>query len=734
MTTTNHVWKFFRAGGFDQVKITSGTDIANLDQLNQKLWVALACPTTGLEFDAKTLQLIDTDKDGRVRVPEIIAAGKWACASLTNPDDLLKGSAELPLAGIKDPALLASAKQILANLGKANATAITVADTADTAKIFAATNFNGDGIIPADAAGDDATKAVINDIIACLGSELDRSAKPGISQAKLDQFFADATAYVAWHSKGDATVLPFGENTAGAAATVKAIKPKVDDYFARCRLAAFDARALGALNRQETEYLNLAAKDLSITAAEVAGFPLARIEAGKPLPLTTGVNPAWESAVTAVAALFPGKTAITEADWTALTGKLAAYEAWTTGKAGVTVEKLGIQRLKDILAGKAKETITGLIAKDKALEPEANSIANVERLVRYHRDLYLLLTNFVNFADFYNRGEPAIFQAGTLYLDQRSCELTLPVEDAGKHGTMAGMAGAYLAYCDCVRKSTGEKRQIVAAFTNGDSDNLMVGRNGIFYDRQGRDWDATIAKIIDNPISIRQAFWAPYKKVVRMIEESVAKRAAAAEAASDSKLASAATATTNLDKAKPEPKKIDVGAVAAMGVAFGAIGTALAYVLGMFKGMPLWQLPVAIAGIMVLISTPSMILAYMKLRKRNLGPILDANGWAVNAKAKINVPFGAALTGVAKLPAGAQRDLIDPYAESTKGRNRTILLVILAIVVWSSWYFGCIEHYVPNVLPKSGYIERKEERLEKARLQQLADKAKAAAPEVAPAK
>ena len=102
---------------------------------------------------------------------------------------------------------------------------------------------------------------------------------------------------------------------------------------------------------------------------------------------------------------------------------------------------------------------------------------------------------------------------------------------------MAGLAGTYLAYCDCSRKATGEKMQIVAAFTGGDSDNLMVGRNGIFYDRKGRDWDATITKIIDNPISIRQAFWAPYKKLVRMIEEQVAKRAAAADAAAHAKLA-----------------------------------------------------------------------------------------------------------------------------------------------------------------------------------------------------
>ena len=69
-----------------------------LDQLDLKLWVALACPTSGLEFDKATLALIDTDKDGRVRAPELIAAVKWAGGLLKNPDDLLKGSPTLRVA------------------------------------------------------------------------------------------------------------------------------------------------------------------------------------------------------------------------------------------------------------------------------------------------------------------------------------------------------------------------------------------------------------------------------------------------------------------------------------------------------------------------------------------------------------------------------------------------------------------------------------------------------------
>src|SRR5216117_3697369 len=115
---STHTWKFFRAGGFDQVRLQNGADLMALDQLDQKLWVALACPTRGIEFNAKTLDLIDTDKDGRIRAPEIIAATRWAGSCLKNPDDLLQSSPSLPVNAINDATpegmqLLASAQQIL---------------------------------------------------------------------------------------------------------------------------------------------------------------------------------------------------------------------------------------------------------------------------------------------------------------------------------------------------------------------------------------------------------------------------------------------------------------------------------------------------------------------------------------------------------------------------------------------------------------------------------------------
>jgi hypothetical protein len=713
MSAPTHTWHFFRSGGLDQVALTTAEDLLALDQLDQKLWVALSCPVKGLELDEKTLALIDHDNDGRIRVPELLAAIQWAAARLRDPATLLRGDDALPLNAINEATpdgkiLLASARQILVNLGQKDAPALAVADVANTAKIFSASPLNGDGVIPPEATEDPAVQALIKDIVASLGGTADRTGSIGVTAEKIDAFFGDLGTYVAWieqSSKKEIAIL--GDATDAACAALKAVRAKVDDYFARSRLAAFDGRALAALNRSETEYLTLAAKDLKISVEEVAGFPLARIEAGKPLPLLENINPAWAGALAALHAkvvtpvLGAAKTSLTADEWAALNAKFAGYDTWLGGKAGGAVEKLGLARIKEILAGAGRAELAKLVARDKALEPEFKAISDVERLVRYHRDLRTLLHNFVNFADFYSLERWAVFQVGTLYLDSRSTELCVRVDAANP---LAAMSKAYIAYCACTRAGA-PAQNIAACFTQGDSDYLFVGRHGIFYDRAGRDWDAVITSIVDNPISIRQAFWSPYKKFIRMIEEQVAKRAAAAEAESTGKLAAAAEKTANADKVGPAaaPKKVDVGTVAALGVAAGAIMGAFGAIATGLAKLAAWQLPLVVVGLILVISLPSMAIAWLKLRQRTLGPILESNGWAVNGRVKINIPFGTALTAVAKIPAGAERSLVDPYEDKEAAKQRrlwfalTFLVAAAALAVWIRW--DAVHHRDANGTP-----------------------------------
>ncbi|MEO8703668.1 MAG: hypothetical protein ABI867_26700 [Kofleriaceae bacterium] len=697
-----HRWKIYRSGGVDQVAIKTREDLENLETLDPKLWIALSMPTKGVYCDARTLELLDSDKDGHVRRPEVLAAVAWTRTAYKDPATLLAGGDIVALDKLAEGPVLTGARRLLANLGKSDDKQVTLADATNAAAMFIDTKFNGDGVVPADAAEGD-VRAVIEDIMTTHGSTPDRSGKPGIDKVRADAYFAEAKAYVTWHDSAGAAVTKI----AGAATAVAAVRAKVDDFFVRCRLAKFDARAAIALAPADAELAALSTKSLSLTSPEIAVLPLAKIAGDAKLPLDGTVNPAWQAMIAKLATdavpLVGAVKSLTEADWDKLVALCAEHATWTAAKPAGSVESIGVDKLRAALAH--EPAVAEALEKDLAVKPEVDSIADVEKLCRYQRDLATVLANYVNFSKFYSK-QGAVFQAGTLYLDARGCTLVFEVVDAAKHATLAPMAGAYLAYCDCTRAGA-DKKTIAAAFTAGDVDNLFVGRNGVFIDRDGHDWQATIVKVVDNPISIRQAFWAPYKKLARSIEERIAKRAAAAEAESQSRLDASGAVVTEVGQvppAKPEEKKgIDIGTVAALGVAVGGIAAVVVAIMGGIFGLGKW-FPIGLLGIMLAVSSPSMLLAFMKLRRRNLGPLLDANGWAINALTRINVPFGTALTDRATLPPGSERSLKDPYAE--KKRPWLAYFVILAILVLGAvWYFGKLDDYLPNALTSTAVLK-----------------------------
>jgi hypothetical protein len=704
MAIKNHTWSFSSVGGVKRVNFESGQDIVALEQLDQKLWTALSCPVHGLEIDSKTLELIDEDKDGQIRVTEILSAAKWITTVINNPDDLLKQEAAFPLSAINDnneegKILLASAKTILRNLGKPDATVLTVEETSDIKKIFAGTALNGDGIITEDSCITNETKALLKEITTCLGSVPDRGGKDGINIELLTLFTDACNAYSNWHHKAEANealINPFGEKTEDAYQSFLTIKSKIDDYFLRCRLAAFDLDSTAVLNLLVNRIETITDKDLSTCIDEIATYPLAKIQAGKALPLLQGINPAWETQLTkfrnlVVDALYPNKETLQETEWNFITEKFKAFTEWKSEKEGQPVEQLGLTRVREILSNDETQELLALIEKDKSLETEANNIILVDKMVRYYRDFFTVIKNFVTFYDFYSPEFPAIFQSGTLYIDQRSCDLCIRVNDMPKHDTMVSLSGMFLLYCNCVSKSTNEQMTIVAALTNGDIDNLVVGRNAVFYDRKGLDYDATVIKIVENPISIKQAFWSPYRKVSNFIEKQVNKFATEQDNKvlenTTSKIAEVPAKVVNqTPKTPPPPFDVGkfVGIFAAIGLALGAIGTALASVIGGFTSLVWWKMPFAIAGLLLLISGPAMIIAYLKLRKRNLAPILDANGWAINARAVVNIPFGNTLTHLADLPEGAKVNMNDPFTK--KGRPLWQLVLIISIITGSILY------------------------------------------------
>lgn len=545
----NYNWTYTSIGGCTRIKIQSGEDIRHLNELDEKLWTVLSCPTVGLEIDEASLKLMDTDNDGKLHVKEVVKTADWLCQTLANPEVLIKGESKLKLEDIVDESIRTVASKLAT-----------------------------DGEITLDA---------VRAAIAAVTIE--------------------------------AQALPEAPYSGEITTAYKACKDAYSEYFATARM-----QSLG----------------LATLPAE---------------------------------AVAPG---MEEESFNEMGKKIADYEA----------EKAAIE------------------AANAATLAEAQSqYRPLEKLLLLTRDFYALLRNFVSFQDFYAKrnksvlGGPAkgdtpwaIFQAGTLVIDQRACHLCLRVNDMAKHNAQAPASGMFLVYCNCTYKPTGQTMQIVAAMTVGDIRNLKVGKNALFYDRQGRDWDAEVTKVIDNPISIGQAFWSPYRKLGDWVTNLINKSAAEKESKSFNNM------TANIQKdmaAKPAadgktPEKIQAfdiakfaGIFAAIGMAMGFIGSFLTSVAKGVAALSWWQLVLAIIAILLVISGPSMVLAWLKLRKRNLAPILNANGWAINADSIINTVFGSTLTEQAQFP---MLKLVDPYKSAKKisagGKWAIAIAVVVALI------------------------------------------------------
>lgn len=620
----NYNWNYSRIGGVTRIQIGSGEDIAHLEELDIKKWTVLSCPVKGLEIDETSLKYMDTNKDGSIHIDEVVEVAKWLTRVLKNNDIILEGKDTLSLDALNQEdadgkALYDASVKILNELGKGDAKEISLADSSS-----------------------------------CLATFL---------KNKLE-------AALAAVDKSSSIEAPYGDQTDAVEAAYNALDAKIKDFFMRAKLASFSTESTAALDVQTSRIEAISAENLTAKMDEIASYPIARVDGKDELSLSAAINPAWAGQFAVIkSVLDPKAEALTEAMWAEIGAKIKAYRDY---QASITVTEADIK-----------------------LDEETASVQLVDKLLHLTRDYYTLLKNYVSFQDFYDVNKKAIFQCGTLVIDQRTCDFCVRVADAGAIAAQSPKSGMYLITCAVNSKVWNESYSIVAAMTVGDVDDIFVGKNCIFYDRKGRDFDAKVTAIIDNPISVKQAMWSPYKKMAKLIEDNINKFAADKEKAVSDSTTSAINEKSESVKSDLSAKDADVkkgetgafdiakyaGIFAAVGMAVGMIGSALVAVGKGLMGLTWWQFPLVILAIMLVISGPSMFIAWSKLRKRNLAPVLNANGWAVNAAAKINIPFGATMTQQAKYPAVKVKD---PFADKGMPWWQKLIcwIVVLGLLVF----------------------------------------------------
>lgn len=628
--------------------------------------------------------------------------------------------------------------------------------------------FNGDGIVPPDSAPlekedvpiEKNMEKYIRLAISIVGAKKDASGKPGLDE-ELAKYLDDLLSRAKnWRSKLRSANLPLGENTAEVWTLYNELKDKLDDYYCRCRLLAYAPEASAQINDdqlfQQSTQGNPENNGL-LSGAVLENLPLARANMDCILDLQKGLNPAWEERLTNFVAQVGPLASISglkmeEGQWKKIKSGFAEYSAILADKpvletppqdaqsvslAGFDIlclapagdplgrsylprdgnfalSSLSDQQLDEMLAPETASAFASLVSRDKAAPPLA-AFQELRKLALFHANLYTFLNNFLSFTDFYTPEKKAIFQSGTLYLDGRACFLCVPVEDIDNHARLSEQSHLCLIYCACQRKDTDgaeASMTVAAALTVGNVASLIEGRHGLFIDNAGNEWDTRIIKILHNPISLEEAVWAPYIRLSNMVSEQVHKFIAAKDKAIEEhtdKLAAAAT-TAPAEAVRDAPKPgfdfaKGAGIFAALSVALSVLSAAFAYIANSVASLGWWW-PLAIVLVFICISGPSVILAWFKLRKRGLGPLLDASAWAVNNAAPINIMMGATLTKPARLPRDARKELNDPYAvpeqvlaKRRRRRNWLIFwcIVLLCIACFGAWcYFVHTPAWVVN--------------------------------------
>ena len=486
---------------------------------------------------------------------------------------------------------------------------------------------------------------------------------------------------------------------------MNAVRAKVEDFFARTKVAAFDARSLGAVNRDQAEYAAIASADLDHSVRALGHFPLAQVAPDAPLPLDRGVNPAWRDAIATLRdkAVKPGlgdRAVLTESDWRALLGKLEGQDAWRKNERGDAVRALGPARVNTLAASDARAKLEGLLAEEKKAEPHAHAIESVERITRYCRDLMKLANNFVSFRDFYAQDTPATFQVGTLYLDQRACELCVSVTDGGQ----ARDDGAAREHVPPLLRAE-ERGGRDAHDRRGDDERRRRQPDGRPQRHLLRSQGRRLGR--DDREDRRQPDQHPPGVLGAVQEDAAARRGDDREArrgggrggereAREGRRSGARKSPPAKWKRKAAAARRSTSARSRRSASPSAASPPRSARCSARSSASASGCRIGILALMFAISGPSMAIAWLKLRKRNLGPILDANGWAVNAQAKLNVPFGASLTKLASIPSDASRSYTDPFAEKSRPWGTYLMITLIVGGLAAGWYAGKLDKLLPK--------------------------------------
>jgi len=704
---------FRRYGRGRHLLIDSPEDLRAAGDLDEGRWVATSAPLGSINCDETFLKLLDADGNGRVTAGEVKSAIGWVLGVLSDHFPINERSDTLRLTAIdtetqKGREIHQIARKILTRTARGESDALTLGEVRSVKAEVAGSPVSEAGVVLPEAARDEEIKRFIADLVTAMGGTEHPAGKRGIALADLERFIEDAEAILQWDQAGklppgaDKTeTLPFGDKTPEAWSALSAVRGKIDQYFAQCEAAALDERFVQRMGWTESELGEVDFDDPRAIEHVLKTAPLAKARADRVLELDAPVNPYYAKALeefrqkVLTGVLGEGLSVLNSAQWSEVKSAFAGHENWVKSRPDTPVWKLGEETLRTYLDERYAREVRNLIAQGSRGDLELKDIADVEKLVLFQMYLLDFANNFISFPHLYDPSRRAMFEMGTLVMDGRRFNLAVKVDGRPAHIEMSRTSNMYVMYVEINGPDQENRYEVAIPVTSGDKGNLCVGKRGVFYDVNGGECDARIVEIIENPISIREAMISPFKRLGRALTGKIESITAGAEKKLD---ASAAEAVSRAAPAQSGQPARGVGGLAAggmlmgAGVALAALGSAVAYVAKTLADAGWFPIIIAVLGAIAMVALPASIVAFLKLRRRDLSALLEGSGWAINARMRLTRAQRRSFTQHPPYPPGA-RGVYRPM-------RFVVALVILILLAGGGTYL--IRRYLraPHKVPR----------------------------------